>query len=55
MDGEVTYEQIWAAANSLESKGYQVNTATVRHRLGDVGHFEVVHLALVLWREGTTS
>jgi len=55
MDEEVTYEHVWAAADSLEAEGAQVNTATVRHRLGDVGHFEVIHLALELWREGSTS
>ncbi|WP_425497220.1 DNA-binding protein [Luteimonas flava] len=55
MDGEVTYDEVWAAANSLKSEGAQVNTATVRHRLGDIGHFEVIHQALELWRAGSKS
>lgn len=52
MELEVTYEQVWAAADALQAEGKEVSNATVRHRMGDVGHFQVINEAMEMWRSG---
>lgn len=52
MEADVTYEQVWEAADALQAKGQEVSNAVVRHWLGDIGSFATIGEAMEMWRNG---